>query len=60
MCLDYRHVNKHLATDIYPLPGLEAEPNTRLGSQPRGPGFDPRAEWKILGGFSDTLTPLFT
>ncbi len=20
MCLDYRHVNKHLATDIYPLP----------------------------------------
>ena len=23
MCLDYRHVNKHLATDIYPLPRLE-------------------------------------
>ncbi len=23
MCLDYRHVNKHLATDIYPLPKLE-------------------------------------
>ncbi len=22
-CLDYRHVNKHLATDIYPLPRLE-------------------------------------
>ncbi len=31
-----------------------------LGSQPRGPGFDPRAEWKNLGGISDTLTPLFT
>ncbi len=30
-----------------------------LGSQPRGPGFDPRAEWKNLGGFSDTSTPLF-
>ena len=23
MCLDYRHVNKHLSTDIYPLPRLE-------------------------------------
>ncbi len=23
MCLDYRHVNKHLATDVYPLPRLE-------------------------------------
>ncbi len=23
MCLDYRGVNKHLATDIYPLPRLE-------------------------------------
>ncbi len=23
MCLDYRHVNKPLATDIYPLPRLE-------------------------------------
>ncbi len=23
MCLDYRHVNKHFATDIHPLPGLE-------------------------------------
>ncbi len=23
MCLDYRHVNKHLTTDIYPLPRLE-------------------------------------
>ncbi len=23
MCLDYRHVNKHLATDVYPLPCLE-------------------------------------
>ncbi len=23
MCLDYSHVNKHLATDIYPLPRLE-------------------------------------
>ncbi len=23
MCLDYRHVNKHLATDMYPLPRLE-------------------------------------
>ncbi len=31
-----------------------------LGSQPRGNGFDPRAEWKNLGCFSDTPTPLFT
>ncbi len=31
-----------------------------LGSQSRGPGFDPRVEWKNLGGFSDTPTPLFT
>ncbi len=23
MCLDYQHVNKHLSTDIYPLPRLE-------------------------------------
>ncbi len=23
MCLDNRHVNKHLATDVYPLPRLE-------------------------------------
>ncbi len=23
MCLDYRHVNKHLVTDIYPLPRSE-------------------------------------
>ncbi len=23
MCLDYRHVNKHLAIDVYPLPCLE-------------------------------------
>ncbi len=23
MCLDYRHVNKHLTTNIYPLPRLE-------------------------------------
>ena len=23
MCLDFRHVNKHLATDVYPLPRLE-------------------------------------
>ncbi len=23
MCLDYHHVNKHLTTDIYPLPRLE-------------------------------------
>ncbi len=23
MCLDYRHGNKHFATDIYPLPRLE-------------------------------------
>ncbi len=23
ICLDYRHVNKHLATDVYPLPRLE-------------------------------------
>ncbi len=34
--------------------------SSALGSQPRGPGFDPRAEWKNLGGFSDTLTPLVT
>ncbi len=25
-----------------------------LGSQPREPGFHPGAEWKNLGGFSDT------
>ncbi len=23
MCLDYRHVNRHFATDVYPLPRLE-------------------------------------
>ncbi len=23
MCIDYSHVNKHLATNIYPLPRLE-------------------------------------
>ncbi len=23
MCLDYRHVNKYQATDVYPLPRLE-------------------------------------
>ncbi len=23
MCLDYRHINKHLTTDVYPLPRLE-------------------------------------
>ncbi len=27
-----------------------------LGSQPRGPGFDPQAERKNLGGFSNTPT----
>ncbi len=31
-----------------------------LGSQPRGSEVHPRAEWKNLGGFSDTHTPLFT
>ncbi len=31
-----------------------------LCSQPKGPGFDPKAEWKNLGVFSDTPTPLFT
>ncbi len=33
---------------------------SELGSQPRGPWFDPRAGWKNLGRFSNTLTPLFT
>ncbi len=31
-----------------------------IDSQSRGPGFDPRAEWKNLGSFSDTPMPLFT
>ncbi len=35
MCLDYRHVNKHLATDFYPLPILE-----ELVDQAAGHNFD--------------------
>ncbi|XP_050724688.1 NADPH:adrenodoxin oxidoreductase, mitochondrial-like isoform X3 [Eriocheir sinensis] len=31
--------------------------DSTLGSQPREPGFSSRAEWKNLGGFSDTLRP---
>lgn len=33
MCLDYRHVNKHLATDIYPLPRLEELVDQAAGYQ---------------------------
>ena len=33
MCLDYRHVNKHLATDIYPLPRLEELVDQAAGHQ---------------------------
>ena len=33
MCLDYRHVNKHLATDIYPLPRLEELVEQAAGHQ---------------------------
>ncbi len=31
MCLDYRHVDKHLATDIYPLPRLEEQVDLAAG-----------------------------
>ncbi len=34
MCLDYRHVNKHLATDVYLLPRLE-----ELVKQAAGPPY---------------------
>jgi len=33
MCLDYRHVNKHLSTDIYPLPRLEELVEQAAGQQ---------------------------
>ncbi len=33
MCLDYRQVNKHLATDIYPLPHLEELVDQAAGHQ---------------------------
>ena len=33
MCLDYRHVNKHLSTDIYPLPRLEELVEQAAGHQ---------------------------
>ncbi len=33
MCLDYRQVNKHLATDIYPLPRLEELVDQAAGHQ---------------------------
>ena len=33
MCLDYRHVNKHLASDIYPLPRLEELVDQAAGHQ---------------------------
>ncbi len=33
MCLDYRHVNKHLAADIYPLPRLEELVDQAAGHQ---------------------------
>ncbi len=33
MCLDYREVNSHLTTDIYPLPRLEELVETALGNQ---------------------------
>lgn len=33
MCLDYRHVNKHLTTDIYPLPRLEELVEQAAGHQ---------------------------
>ncbi len=33
MCLDYRQVNKHLATDIYPLPCLEELMDQAAGHQ---------------------------
>ncbi len=34
MCIDYRHVNKHLATDIYPLPRLEELVDQAAGHNP--------------------------
>ncbi len=33
MCLDYHQVNKHLATDIYPLPRLEELVDQAMGHQ---------------------------
>ena len=33
MCLDYRHVNKHLPTDMYPLPRLEELVDQAAGHQ---------------------------
>ncbi len=33
MCLDYRHVNKHLATDVCPLPRLEELVEQAAGHQ---------------------------
>ncbi len=33
MCLDYRQSNKHLATDIYPLPRLEELVDQAAGHQ---------------------------
>ncbi len=33
MCLDYRQVNKHLATDIYPLPRLKELVDQAAGHQ---------------------------
>lgn len=33
MCLDYRHVNKHLSTDIYPLPRLDELVEQAAGQQ---------------------------
>ncbi|XP_050710274.1 uncharacterized protein LOC126995012 [Eriocheir sinensis] len=37
--------------------GLRGAVVSTLGSRPREPGFDSRADWKNLGGFSDTLRP---
>ena len=33
VCLDYRHVNKHLSTDIYPLPRLDELVEQAAGNQ---------------------------
>ena len=33
MCLDYRHVNKHLSTDIYPLPRVEELVDQAAGNE---------------------------
>ncbi len=33
MCLDYRKVNKHLTTDIHPLPNLEELVENMAGNQ---------------------------